>query len=131
MRYAKFTLLHRAALFFIGAAGYCLLEILWRGHTHWTMGLAGGICLVGMHALHRQLCHLPLALQALAGAALVTAVEFVTGCVVNLLLGWQVWDYSGWRVQLLGQICLVFCVLWYVLSLIVMGAFSLAERRRG
>ncbi len=120
-----------AALFCTGAVGYCLLEILWRGHTHWSMGLAGGVCLVGMYALHRRLAHRPLALQALAGAALVTAVEFAVGCVVNLLLGWQVWDYSGWRIQLLGQVCLVFCLLWYVLSFAVIGAFRLAERRGG
>lgn len=25
-------------LFLTGAAGYCLLEILWRGYTHWAMG---------------------------------------------------------------------------------------------
>ena len=23
---------------------YMGLEILWRGYTHWTMGIAGGIC---------------------------------------------------------------------------------------
>ncbi len=130
MRYQKVTAKLYAVLFCVGAAGYCLLELLWRGYTHWTMGLAGGVCLMGMYALHLRMAHLPLALQALAGALLVTAVEFVTGCVVNLLLGWQVWDYSAWRVQLLGQICLVFCLLWYVLSFGVMGVFALTERRK-
>ena len=37
------------SVFSIGAAGYSLLEILWRGNTHWTMTLAGGICFVGIH----------------------------------------------------------------------------------
>lgn len=129
MKEKRMTLPRTAALFCIGAAGYCLLEILWRGHTHWSMGLTGGACLVGLYVLHGRLRHLPLALQALAGAALITAAEFCVGCVVNLLLGWNVWDYSGWRVQLLGQICLVFSALWYVLSFGVMGAFRLAERR--
>ena len=35
------------SVFSIGAAGYSLLEILWRGNTHWTMTLAGGICFMG------------------------------------------------------------------------------------
>ena len=25
------------------------MEILWRGNTHWTMTLAGGICFMGIH----------------------------------------------------------------------------------
>lgn len=118
-----------AGLFALGAVGYCLLEILWRGHTHWSMGVAGGVCLVGLYGLHRRMAGRPLVLQAAAGAALITAVEFCVGCVVNLLLGWNVWDYSGWRFHLLGQVCLVFCVLWFVLSLGVMGVFRLTEKR--
>lgn len=129
MKERKWNLPWTAALFGIGAVGYCLLEILWRGHTHWSMGVTGGVCLVGLYAIHSRMQHRALALQALAGAALITAAEFGVGCVVNLLLGWNVWDYSGWRVHLLGQICLVFSVLWYVLSLGVMGAFRLVERR--
>ncbi len=119
-----------ALLFCIGAVGYCMLEILWRGYTHWSMGVTGGLCLVGLYAVHRRMAARPLALQALAGAGLVTAAEFAVGCVVNLLLGWNVWDYSGWRIQLLGQICLVFCVLWYVLCLGVFGAFAMVEKHR-
>lgn len=118
-----------AALFMIGAVGYCFLEILWRGHTHWSMGIAGGVCLVGLYALHCRMGHSSLVLQAAAGAALITVVEFCVGCVVNLLLGWNVWDYSGWRFHLLGQICLVFCLLWFVLSLGVMSVFRITEKK--
>ena len=32
-------------LFLLGAAGYSLLEVLWRGYTHWTMGVTGGLFL--------------------------------------------------------------------------------------
>ena len=119
-----------AGLFCLGAVGYSLLEILWRGHTHWSMGLTGGLCLIGLYAVHRRLAAKPLPLQALAVTGLITAAEFVVGCIVNLLLGWNVWDYSGWHVQLLGQVCLVFSLLWYVLCLVVFGAFRLLERRR-
>ena len=37
----------------------------------------------------------PVALQAAAGAAVVLAVEFASGCILNLWLGLDVWDYSG------------------------------------
>lgn len=117
-------------LFLTGAAGYCALELLWRGYTHWSMGLTGGACLVGLYWLHRRLARRPLAVQAAAGAALVTAAEFCVGCVVNLALGWNVWDYSGWHVQLLGQICLVFSMVWYLLCLLVMAGFCLLEAAR-
>ena len=34
----------RFMLFSIGAVGYGLIEIIWRGYTHWSMLGAGGIC---------------------------------------------------------------------------------------
>ena len=49
---------------------------------------------------------------AVAGALIATAAEFVTGCVVNLWLGWGVWDYSALPGNLLGQICPQFTLLW-------------------
>ena len=30
----------------IGSIIYMSLEILWRGYTHWTMGVLGGICFI-------------------------------------------------------------------------------------
>jgi hypothetical protein len=33
-------------LFLFGGASYNLIEILWRGHTHWTMFILGGLCFV-------------------------------------------------------------------------------------
>ena len=43
---------------------------------------------------------------------IVTALEFLTGCVVNLRLHWAVWDYSANRFQLLGQVCALYSFLW-------------------
>ena len=50
------------------------------------------------------------------GSAIVTALEFATGCIVNLWLGWDVWDYSNLPFNILGQICLPFSLLWVVVS---------------
>ena len=47
----------------------------------------------------------------------VTSVEFVVGCIVNLKLGWNVWDYSSQALDLMGQICPLFSLFWLLLSL--------------
>ena len=100
----------------IGAAGYSLLEILWRGHTHWSMTLAGGICLPLIYRVHAGERHC-LAVRSVICSGIITTVEFAVGVVVNLLLGWQVWDYSAQPGNILGQICPLFCFLWFLLSL--------------
>ena len=46
--------------------------------------------------------------QCIIGSFVVTGIEFVSGCIVNLWLGWNVWDYSHLPLNLLGQICLPF-----------------------
>ena len=45
--------LQTPAVFALGAAGYAALELLWRGRTHWTMALTGGVVLVGLRQLRR------------------------------------------------------------------------------
>ena len=40
-------------LFLFGGTGYAMLELLWRGFTHWSMFVLGGVCylLVGRVAV--------------------------------------------------------------------------------
>lgn len=49
-------------------------------------------------------------------AAVITSLEFAVGCLVNLRLGWHVWDYSDIPLNLMGQICPTFSVMWLLLS---------------
>ena len=37
----------------IGGALYMGIELLWRGRTHWTMGLVGGRCFVLIGGLNK------------------------------------------------------------------------------
>ncbi len=104
-----------ALLFFIGLIGYPLIELLWRGRTHWTMALAGGLAMVLLSWISRS--SLPLPLMWGAGALAITAVEFAIGYVVNLRLHWAVWDYSALPLNVAGQICLPFTLIWFVLSI--------------
>lgn len=119
----------RAAVFGLGAGGYCLLELLWRGRTHWTMALAGGACFSLLYALQEKLACRPLWLRALAGAAGITAVEFAAGCVVNRRLHWAVWDYSARRANLLGQVCALFSCLWFLLCLAAFPLCAALQQR--
>ncbi len=111
-------------LFCIGAAGYNLIELLWRGYTHWTMGITGGLCFSLLYRLNQRLKHRILWIRCLAGTCLITVIEFMTGCLVNLWLRWSVWDYSNLKFNVLGQISLLYSVLWFFLTIPV---FFLAE----
>ena len=103
--------------FAVGAFAYTFIEILWRGHTHWTMTLTGGVCLALIYMWNDVLPSVPILLKCAVGAITITAVEFAVGFTVNILFKQNVWDYSGVRFNLLGQICLTFSLMWYVLSL--------------
>lgn len=108
-------------MFLLGGAAYGMMEILFRGYTHWTMVLTGGACILTLYLLLGWLSSLPLVLGALAGAVIVTAYEFAVGCIVNLKLGWHVWDYSSMAGNLLGQICPLFTVAWFLLCFLFLG----------
>lgn len=106
-----------SALFMTGGVLYLLIELLWRGYTHWSMFLLGGLCFVLVGGLNEFLpWEMPLLLQMLCGGLIITVGELLTGCVVNLLLGWRVWDYSLMPGNLWGQICPQYGSLWVLLS---------------
>lgn len=62
---------------------------------------------------------MPLWKQIGIGEIVVLALEFITGCIVNIWLGWNIWDYSSLPFNILGQICLPFAILWIPLILVV------------
>lgn len=102
-----------------GGAIYAIFEILFRGRTHWSMFLVGGICFVLIGGLNNWFSwEMSIFRQMLISAVIVTAVEFISGIILNIWLGWNVWDYSNMTLNILGQICLPFTVLWFFLSFI-------------
>ena len=105
------------ALFMTGGALYFLFETLWRGYSHWTMFVLGGLCFVLVGGLNEFLpWEMPLLHQMLLGGLIITIGELLTGIVVNLWLGWNVWDYSALPGNLWGQICPQYSLLWVLLS---------------
>ena len=101
---------------FLGTFGgtlYYTFEMIFRGFSHWSMFLLGGVCFVffaqqgiwtGWDA--------PLWKQVAWCAVFVTAGEFITGIFVNKIMGWNVWDYTDQPFNLMGQICLPFAVIF-------------------
>ncbi len=100
---------------------YCLIEILFRGYTHPSMFLLGGVCLVSIGIIRRVLAGQPLAKKLLCACGAITALEFLCGLVVNIWLGLSVWDYSSMPYNLLGQVCLSYSAAWCLLALPAMG----------
>lgn len=112
-RFLKYTL-----LFFIGGFAYGGIEILFRGFSHISMLIAGGICFILIGLLNEVFpWDMALISQMFISAGIVTVVEFVIGWVVNIWLGLNVWDYSTLPYNFMGQICLLFINIWFFLSL--------------
>jgi hypothetical protein len=107
-----------------GGIAYGLVEILWRGYTHPSMVLTGGICFAMICTINRRFSEKPLLVRGAMGALGVTAVEFCVGMLVNQWLNMGVWDYSDQPVHLLGQICLLYTGFWFGISLALCFALS-------
>ncbi|MFI3208782.1 MAG: hypothetical protein R3Y40_06555 [Eubacteriales bacterium] len=101
----------------LGGSIYYGLEILYRGFSHWSMFILGGLCMIfigkqGQWSNWKS----PIWLQLLRSIIFVSCGEFITGIIVNKWLGWDVWDYSDRQWNLFGQICLLFAGIFTVLS---------------
>ena len=102
-------------LFYIGGAIYLTMEFLWRGRSHGSMFLAGGMCFLLIGHLEQVEPKLPLPLRSVAGAGIVTMVELGVGLLANR--SYQVWDYRNQPGNLWGQVCPQFTLLWIPVSL--------------
>lgn len=104
-------------LFLIGGTAYFLIEVLFRGRSHWTMAVLGGLCFLFIGGINERIpWNMGIFNQALIGAAGVTAAELIFGVVLNLWLGLGIWNYSDLPLNFLGQICVGFSLLWVALS---------------
>ena len=107
------------ALFAIGAVLYAVIEIIWRGYTHWTMAVLGGLLFVLIGGINNWIpWDMPLCLQAIIGSLLVTGAELIAGIILNLWLNLGIWDYSEMPFNVLGQICPQFTAAWAALSIV-------------
>ena len=97
----------------IGGCLYYTIEILWRGYSHESMFIIGGLCLIFIGLINE--CYgydMYIELQVIIGDLIVLLFEFTSGCILNLWLKLNVWDYSDMPGNILGQICPQFAILW-------------------
>lgn len=98
-----------------------LCESVWKSFsgspTHWTMFALGGVLFLILGELNE---HLPWEMGLMAqmgiGATVITAAELIAGLVLNVWFDLGIWDYSHLPYNLMGQICLPFFGLWWLLS---------------
>jgi len=81
------------------------------------MFVVGGVCFLVIGGINNYLpWSVGLVWQALIGGTAVTVIELISGIVLNIWLGLGIWDYSHLPFNVLGQICLLYSLIWVVLS---------------
>lgn len=106
-------------LSFLGGILYVLCELVWRSWSHWTMFILGAICFLYAGIQNEFISwNYPFWKQVLRTELFVLVSEFITGCIVNLWLGWNIWDYSSLKGNILGQTSWQFALLFLPLCTI-------------
>ena len=114
-------------IFCVGFTIYQCIEGIWKmfsqgGVESFTMGLIGGSALLLIGLINKGFSwEMPFWLQSIIGGLGILITEFVVGLLLNKwlcpLLGKPViWDYSGIRGNILGQICPQFFAAWIFLA---------------
>lgn len=112
------TTLKYLTLFLIGGITYYFIEIAYRGYSHFSMVIVGGLCFILIGSINElSNKEIPLLLQMLISVLLVDIVELISGIIVNRILLLNVWDYSQLKYNYLGQISLNSSIAWFFLSL--------------
>ena len=119
MKKAIRKIIEYIAIFIVGAITYMLLEICWRGYTHWTMGILGGIVIILVGLINEVTRKdLPLIIQAPMASIIITLLEYWAGYILNIQLGMNIWDYSDLPFNVDGQVCLYYSLLWMILGIV-------------
>jgi len=112
------TVLKYLFLFLTGGFAYGAVENISRGYSHISMFIAGGICFILIGLLDERMNRLSIIGRMAISAIIITAVEFITGLIVNVWLRLEVWDYSHIPFNVMGQICPLYTIFWFFISFI-------------
>lgn len=116
LKTAVCCIIQNFSLFIIGGMLYTLIELLFRGYSHISMFILGGIDFVIIGTMNEYSTQKNIFTQSLLGAMIITLSELITGYIVNIKLGLNVWDYSNLPLNFAGQICLYYSLLWIPVS---------------
>jgi uncharacterized membrane protein len=53
--------------------------------------------------------------QCLIGTLIILILEFVSGVILNIWFQLGIWDYSNIWGNILGQICIPYAIIWFLL----------------
>lgn len=111
-------ILEYCILFSFGGMTYMIMELLFRGRTHYIMAFCGGFCFVAVGLLNEFIpWNMSLILQSIIGGFLIiTPIELIFGLIFNM--DYSIWDYRTLRFNFLGQISLNFTILWCLITTI-------------
>ena len=106
---------------------YPIIEITTRGYTHWSMMLTGGAAFLSFYIINKHTANISKFIKSFFGMFSVTALELTVGLIVNKFFNMNVWDYSGMKFNLFGQISLAFSACWYMISFISFCILDIAD----
>ena len=114
-------------LLYSGGTAYMIMEFLWRGRSHGSMFLLGGLCFLLVGGGASRFSKLPMSVRPILGAGVITGLELITGWLVNQ--DHKIWDYRDQLFQFQGQICLAFSLLWVPVSLMAIELYAIAQKK--
>lgn len=124
----KGTVYRETCLFAIGGLAYNLIEIVWRGYSHWSMFFLGGACFHAIGKIGSRLWNRGILTVGLVCSVVITVMEFFSGCLLNRCMKLNVWDYSDRFGNVGGQVCLLYSALWSVISVIAVPLYGVCRR---
>lgn len=111
------SLLKYSVLLSYGGMLYVCIELLFRGRSDISMMFCGGLSFVFIGLINNIIpWEMPLWIQSIIGGFLVvTPLEYIFGLLFNQ--DFTVWDYRMQPFNINGQVCLLFSLLWCVISI--------------
>lgn len=101
-----------------GFVYYCI-ELLYRGYSHPSMFIVGGVAFLLVGGINNYLpWKLGFVWQCVIGGIVITVLELIAGLIVNVWLGLGVWDYSHMPMNVMGQIVPHYTLAWMGLSVV-------------
>lgn len=106
-------------LMWFGGSMYVTFEVFFRERSHVSMFILAGFIFIVVGLLNELWgWGTSLIAQIFVGVCIATTGEFITGCIVNIWLQLDIWDYSDLWGNILGQVCPLFTLIWAPLILL-------------
>ena len=87
MKNAISRLIQFLTLFIIGGSVYVMIELAFRGRSHWTMFLLGGLCFYLIGIINEFYpWDMPLISQMFISSIIITTIESIFGVILNIWL---------------------------------------------